>query len=51
MLGSDATANTPVSRLLAAHIPLSLLMDLASPTGPASGEIFTMEGAPEQPWW
>lgn len=32
-----------VRRLLAAHVPLSLLMDLADPDGPPSGELFTAE--------
>ncbi|HET9656728.1 MAG TPA: hypothetical protein VFP72_15355 [Kineosporiaceae bacterium] len=35
-------------RLLASGIPLSLLMDLATPGGPHSREILAVEGAPTQ---
>ena len=37
--------------LLEEHVPLSLIMDLTSPDGPASQEILDAEGAPEQAWW
>ncbi len=33
------------------HVPLSLLMDLTSPTGPESAEILAEEGLPETAWW
>ena len=35
-------AQTPAT-LLAAHVPLSLLLDLADPTGPHSRELLTEE--------
>ena len=31
--------------LLAAHVPLSLLFDLADPAGPHSADLFAAEGA------
>lgn len=34
----------PTGALLAAHVPLSLLMDLASPRGPRSDEVLAREG-------
>jgi hypothetical protein len=37
--------------LLEEHVPLSLIMDLTPPDGPASREILDAEGAPEQAWW
>lgn len=37
--------------LLEEHVPLSLIMDLTAPDGPASQEILETEGAPEQAWW
>jgi hypothetical protein len=37
--------------LLEEHVPLSLIMDLSAPDGPASKEILDAEGAPEQAWW
>jgi hypothetical protein len=40
-----------VMDLLEEHVPLSLLMDLTAPTGPASREILQAEGEPELHWW
>lgn len=37
--------------LLADHVPLSLIMDLAMPTGPRSDELLAEEGLPDDPWW
>lgn len=35
--------DSPVMDLLELHVPLSLLLDLADPHGPASSEIFLTE--------
>ncbi len=40
-----------VMDLLAEHVPLSLLMDLALPSGPTSQELLQAEGLPEEQWW
>jgi len=40
-----------VMGLLSEHVPLSLLVDLAEPDGPASDEILQSEGKPEDAWW
>jgi hypothetical protein len=40
-----------VMGLLSEHVPLSLLVDLADPEGPASDEILQSEGMPEDAWW
>ena len=45
------TPGTGVMRLLAGHVPLSLLMDLTMPAGPHSQELLTVEGLPDGPWW
>jgi hypothetical protein len=37
--------------LLAEHVPLSLLMDLAMPAGPRSRDLLHTEGLPADPWW
>jgi len=37
--------------LLAEHVPLALLADLAAPTGPRSAEILEAEGLPDNAWW
>jgi hypothetical protein len=53
----DDAADVPDDRaehtmeLLEEHVPLSLIMDLTAPDGPASKEILDAEGAPEQAWW
>jgi len=39
----------PAMMLLRNGIPLSLLCDLLDPEGPASGEIFALEGGRGQP--
>lgn len=43
--------DTGVMDLLHEHVPLSLLMDLSSPSGPNSEAILDEEGAPEDEWW
>lgn len=40
-----------VMGLLAEHVPLALLADLASPDGPISQAILEEEGLPEDAWW
>lgn len=40
-----------VMGLLSEHVPLSLLVDLADPDGPASDEILQSEGRPDDAWW
>ena len=40
-----------VMDLLEEHVPLSLIMDLTAPAGPASREILQTEGEPELHWW
>ena len=37
--------------LLAEHVPLALLADLAAPSGPGSTEILRTEGLPDDAWW
>ncbi|WNB86682.1 hypothetical protein [Cellulomonas sp. ATA003] len=37
--------------LLAEHVPLALLLDLAAADGPASEEILRTEGVPDDAWW
>lgn len=47
------SAATPpsVMDLLAEHVPLALLADLAAPDGPVSQAILETEGMPDDPWW
>jgi len=40
-----------VMELLSEHVPLSLIMDLATPAGPPSAEILAEEGVPDAEWW
>lgn len=56
----DVPATTPstgahdpgsVMDLLAEHVPLALLADLAAPDGPVSQEILETEGLPDDAWW
>jgi hypothetical protein len=47
MLGKDEE----VMDLLAQHVPLSLIMDLAMPDGPHSTELLAHEPQPGDPWW
>ena len=55
--GAGATPPGPadpgaaVMRLLAEHVPLTLLADLAAPDGPASQVILETEGLPDEAWW
>jgi hypothetical protein len=48
---SEEQASVDVMRLLNAHVPLTLLADLAQPTGPDSPDILEHEGLPEVAWW
>lgn len=48
---SEAAPTEQVMDLLEERVPLSLLMDLAAPSGPDSHDILETEGAPEQAWW
>jgi len=48
----DASADSDtVMGLLAEHVPLALLADLAAPGGPVSQEILESEGLPDDAWW
>ncbi len=49
-LGEEPT-DDEIMDLLAEHVPLSLLMDLALPAGPPSSEVLQAEGLPVEPWW
>ena len=40
-----------LKELLGEHVPISLIMDLAVPTGPDSKDILDTEGAPDGTWW
>ncbi|WP_432562229.1 hypothetical protein [Kineococcus sp. SYSU DK003] len=46
----DSTTE-PVMEMLSEHIPLSLIMDMASPDGPRSAELLESEGCPDEEWW
>ncbi|WP_432544008.1 hypothetical protein [Kineococcus sp. SYSU DK002] len=48
---SAGSAVEPVMEMLSEHIPLSLIMDMASPDGPHSAELLAAEGLPEDEWW
>lgn len=47
----EEQASADVMRLLSEHVPLTLLADLAQPTGPDSPDILEHEGLPEVAWW
>lgn len=47
----DTEASQEVMRLLSEHVPLTLLADLASPSGPESPKILEDEGLPDVEWW
>jgi len=50
--GAQTTASgDEVMDLLAEHVPLALLADLAAPDGPVSTEILASEGLPDDAWW
>ena len=49
--GSGEQASVDVMRLLSQHVPLTLLADLAQPTGPDSPDILEDEGLPSVAWW
>jgi len=40
----------PVRDLLAEHVPLALIVDLATPEA-TSAEILESEGLPDEAWW
>lgn len=40
----------PVRDLLAEHVPLALIVDLATPEA-TSAEILETEGLPDEAWW
>lgn len=46
----SATA-PPIMDLLAEHVPLALLADLAAKDGPVSQAILETEGLPTDAWW
>ncbi len=48
---TGAQASVDVMRLLSEHVPLTLLADLAQPTGPDSPDILEHEGLPTVAWW
>lgn len=48
---SEEQASVDVMRLLSEHVPLTLLADLAQPTGPDSPDILEHEGLPDVAWW
>ncbi|HVV29544.1 MAG TPA: hypothetical protein VHC41_01565 [Mycobacteriales bacterium] len=48
---SEAAARTLAMSLLAAHIPLTLLLDLAENFGPPSAQILASESEPVPAWW
>ena len=47
----EEQASVDVMRLLSEHVPLTLLADLAQPTGPDSPDILEHEGLPDVAWW
>ena len=47
----EERASVDVMRLLSEHVPLTLLADLAQPTGPDSPDILEHEGLPDVAWW
>jgi hypothetical protein len=46
-----AGTSASVMDLLAEHVPLALLADLAAPDGPVSQAILETEGMPDDAWW
>jgi len=49
--GTAEVGSEPVMEMLSEHIPLSLIMDMASPDGPRSAELLESEGLPDEEWW
>ncbi|WP_432486192.1 hypothetical protein [Kineococcus esterisolvens] len=49
--GPGPHTTEPVMEMLSEHIPLSLIMDMASPDGPHSEELLRSEGLPDGEWW
>ena len=48
---ATAEAAQHTQGLLAEHVPLTLLVDLLSPTRETSAEIMATEGLPNEEWW
>ena len=46
-----APEDARVMSMLEEHVPLSLLVDLATRTGPDSKRILDDEGLPDDAWW
>ena len=51
MSQSAQSARDEVMDLLAVHVPLALLADLAAPSSVGSEEILESEGLPKDAWW
>ena len=49
--GRPSDTTQEVLGLLAEHVPLALLADLAAPSVPVSTEILESEGLPDDAWW
>ncbi|MCC2315744.1 hypothetical protein [Cellulomonas xiejunii] len=49
VLGVDAAQYA--QKLLAEHVPLTLIVDLLAPTGETSAELLEKEGLPGDAWW
>ena len=49
--GRATASSDEVMDLLAEHVPLALLADLAAPSGENSTEILESEGLPDDAWW
>lgn len=47
----QAFAGEDFMGLLAEHVPLALIADLAARSGPHSAEILESEGLPDNAWW
>lgn len=48
---ATAEAAQHTQGLLVEHVPLTLLVDLLSPTRETSAEIMATEGLPDEEWW
>jgi|GEM_PF-1482502 len=46
-----ADAAQHAQELLAEHVPLTLLVDLLTPTGDTSADLLAAEGLPDDAWW
>jgi hypothetical protein len=50
-VGTAGSQESHFMELLQGHVPLSLLMDLSSRSGPNSEAILDEEGTPDDAWW